>query len=163
MEGEGQEPTGSIRPTDLADPKDKLVLLVDDDESILELLEHVVKKEGFRVERAADGEEGLRKIREIEPDIIVLDFMLPGMGGFEVLKELQGEKGGDIPVLVITGRRIDAQTADMIRRESNVKDYMEKPIRPVRLLAMLHKTLNTRPPEAKPGLGGGGFGKRGAW
>lgn len=176
MEIEDPGGEGSIRATNLADPKDKLVLLVDDDESILELLEHVVKKEGFRVERAADGEEGLRKIREIKPDIIVLDFMLPGMGGFEVLKELQGGEGGDIPVLVITGRRIDAQTADMIRHESNVKDYMEKPIKPARLMMMLHKTLHTRPPDVKPGMGGGfgqqsggfgqsrgGFGKKGSW
>ncbi|MFH2202384.1 MAG: response regulator [Elusimicrobiota bacterium] len=175
MNGEGMGGEGII-PSNLADPKDKLVLIIDDDESILDLLDHVVKREGFRVEKAADGEEGLRKIHELKPDIIVLDFMLPGMGGFEVLKELQMSDAKQIPVLVITGRRIDPQTADMIRHESNVKDYVEKPIKPAVLMALLHRVLQTRPPEVKSDAGGGfgqqpggfgqprgGFGKRGSW
>lgn len=133
----------------LCDPKDKLVLLVDDDESILDLLEHVVKKEGFRVERAADGNEALRKIDALSPNIIVLDFMLPGLGGFEILKELQGGEGRRIPVLVVTGRRIDRANIDMIRQEPNVKEFIEKPIKPAVLAGLLHKTLGTRPPEIR--------------
>lgn len=133
----------------LADPKDKLILLVDDDESILDLLEHVVKKEGFRVERAADGPEALRKVAALSPDLLVLDFMLPGIGGFEVLKELQGTEAKAMPVLVITGRRIDRKTIDMIRQESNVRDFIEKPIKPAVFATQLHRVLGTRPPEVK--------------
>jgi len=139
-------------PPELVDPKEKLVLLVDDDESILDLLEHVVKKEGFRVERAADGQEALRKVAAACPDIIILDFMLPGLGGFEVLKELQMGDARTTPVVVITGRRIDRQTVEMVRQESNVKEFLEKPIKPVLLISMMHRILQTRPPELRRGL-----------
>lgn len=141
------EEYGQSLPPDLADPKDKLVLLVDDDESILDLLEHVVKKEGFRVDRAADGQEAVRKVEAATPDIVVLDFMLPGMGGFEVLKELQTGDARNTPIIVITGRRIDRQTIDMVRQEPNVREYIEKPIRPAVLASLLHRILKTRPPD----------------
>lgn len=136
-----------LRPPDLADPKDRLVLLVDDDESILDLMEHVVKKEGFRVERARDGREAVLKAKQLSPHVIVLDFMLPGIGGFEVLRELQMGDAASIPILVITGRHIDRQAVDMIRRESNVREFMEKPVRPALLTAQLHRILKTRPPD----------------
>jgi len=131
----------------LADPKTKTVLIVDDDESILDLLEHVVKKEGFKVERAEDGQEALRKVETSVPDAIVLDFMLPGMGGFEVAKELQMGDARSVPILVITGRKIDRQTVDMILQETNVREYIEKPIKPAVLAASLHKVAGTRPPD----------------
>ncbi|MFH1725037.1 MAG: response regulator [Elusimicrobiota bacterium] len=136
-------------PPDMADPKDKLVLIVDDDESLLDLLEHMVKKEGFRFERASDGQEALRKIDAQTPDLIILDFMLPGIGGFEVLKELQMGDARNTPVLVITGRRIDRETVEMVRQESNVREYMEKPIKPAVLGALLHRILKTRPPDVR--------------
>lgn len=131
------------------DPKDRLVLLVDDDESILDLLDHIVKKEGFRVERASDGPEAVRKVTALNPDLIVLDFMLPGMGGFEVLKELQMGETRTIPVLVITGRKIDRQTVDILLQEANVKQFLEKPIKPAVLATSLHKILGTQPPEIR--------------
>ena len=75
-----QEAEGRELDPELADPKEKLVLLVDDDESLLDLMEHVVQKEGFRTDRAMDGTEALRKAVALSPDLLVLDFMLPGMG-----------------------------------------------------------------------------------
>ncbi|OIO05690.1 MAG: hypothetical protein AUJ52_13420 [Elusimicrobia bacterium CG1_02_63_36] len=136
-----------------AEPKDKLVLIVDDDESILDLLEHVVKKDGFRVERATDGQEAIRKVEASAPDAIVLDFMLPGMGGFEVAKELQMGDARSVPIIVITGRKIDQATIDMILQETNVREYIEKPIKPAVLTGRLHKLLGTKPPAP------GGFGQ----
>jgi DNA-binding response OmpR family regulator len=131
---------------ELAEPKDKVILIVDDDESILDLLEHLIKREGFRVERAADGPEALRKVPALNPDLIILDFMLPGLGGFEVLKELQMGDARSTPIIIITGRRIDRQTVDMVRQESNVKEFLEKPIKTAILAAMLHRIMRTRPP-----------------
>ncbi len=133
----------------LTDPKEKQILIVDDDESILDLLEHMLKREGFRTERASDGQEALRKVEAISPHLIVLDFMLPGMGGFEVLKDLQMGDNRHIPVLVVTGRRIDRQTVDMIMQESNVKEFIEKPIKPAVLASMMHRILQTQPPVIK--------------
>ncbi|HBL18394.1 MAG: hypothetical protein A2X36_14510 [Elusimicrobia bacterium GWA2_69_24] len=133
----------------LADPSTKRVLIVDDDESILDLLEHLVKREGFQVDRASDGAEALRKVEAVTPDLIILDFMLPGMGGFEVVKELQMGDARGTPIVVITGRRIDRQTVEMIRQEANVREYLEKPVRPAMLGALLHRLLQTRPPEVR--------------
>lgn len=132
---------------ELADPKDKLVLLVDDDESLLDLMEHVVKKEGFRTDRATDGNEALRKVDALSPDLILLDFMLPGMGGYEVLRELQAQGNGGIPVIVITGRHMDRKNIELVRMESNVKEFMEKPMRPALLAAAIHNLLKTRPAD----------------
>ena len=142
-------PDESANLPELGDPKEKLVLIVDDDESILDLLEHVVKKEGFRVERAADGSEAVRKCKALKPDLLVLDFMLPGIGGFEVLKELQQDEMASISVLVITGRHMQRQSIDLIKLEPNVRDFVEKPIRPAIFSTLLHRLLKTRPPDIR--------------
>ena len=136
---------------DLADPGTKLVLLVDDDESLLDLMEHVVKKEGFRTDRASDGNEAIRKVEALMPDLIILDLMLPGMGGYEVTRALQASGNGAIPVIVVTGRTVDKKQVDMIRMESNVKEFMTKPIRTAVIGATLHTVLKTRPPDIDRG------------
>jgi DNA-binding response OmpR family regulator len=138
----------------LADPKDKLVLLVDDDESLLDLMEHVVKKEGFRTDRAVDGVEALRKVEALKPDLLLLDFMLPGMGGYEVLRELQAQGNGGIPIIVITGRHMDRKNVSLVRIEPNVKEFMEKPLRPAFLSATIHNILKTRPADLNRSPGG---------
>ena len=126
-------------------PADKLVLIVDDDDSVRDLLEFVIKKEGFRIEKAADGEEALNKARSANPDLILLDLMLPKFGGFEILRELQGDDTGGIPIIIITGRYTDRSTSDMIKQEPNVKDFIEKPVKPQILTALVHKILRTQP------------------
>jgi CheY-like chemotaxis protein len=130
----------------LADPAGKLVLLVDDDESLLDLMEHVVQKEGFRTDRATDGNEALAKARALNPDLLLLDFMLPGIGGYEVVRELQSSGNGDIPVIVVTGRHMDPKNIEMVRTEPNVKEFMEKPVRTPILAVTIHNILKTRPP-----------------
>lgn len=127
-------------------PADKLVLIVDDDESVRDLIEFIVKKEGFRVEKAADGEEALSKARSANPDIILLDLMLPKFGGFEILRELQSDETSTIPIVIITGRYTDRSTSDMIKQEPNVRDFLEKPVKPQILSVLLHKLLRTQPP-----------------
>lgn len=129
----------------MSDPTGKLVLLVDDDESLLDLMDHVVKKDGFRTERAMDGPEALAKVAALNPDVIVLDFMLPGMGGYEALRELQSRGFGDIPIVVVTGRAMDAKSIEMVRQEPNVKNFLQKPVRPALLTAALHGILGTSP------------------
>ncbi|MBI4377441.1 MAG: response regulator [Elusimicrobia bacterium] len=131
----------------LCDPSQKMVLLVDDDESLLDLIDHVVKKEGFKTDRATDGLEALRKTQALDPDLIILDFMLPGMGGYEVLRELQAKGCGAVPVIVITGRQMDRKSIEMLRLEPNVREFMEKPLRPVIMATTIHNILQTRPPS----------------
>ncbi len=129
-----------------ANPAGKLVLIVDDDDSVRELMEFVVKKEGFRLEKASDGEEALQKARTLSPDLILLDLMLPKLGGFEILRELQSEETVNIPIVIITGRYTERSTSEMIKQEPNVKDFIEKPLKPPLLVAVLHRILKTRPP-----------------
>lgn len=139
---------------ELASAADKLVMIVDDDDSVRELLEFVVKKEGFKVDTAADGEEGIRKIQKLLPDLIILDLMLPRYGGFEVLRQLQTGDTARIPIVIITGRYTDRTTSEMIRQESNVMDFLEKPIKPAVLGTAIHKILRTKqPPEVNAGPG----------
>jgi DNA-binding response OmpR family regulator len=129
------------------DPGDKTVLIVDDDDSIRDLLEFIVRKEGFKVEKAADGEEALEKARALLPDLMLLDLMLPRFGGFEILRELQTDETSGIPIVIITGRYTDRSTSDMIKQEPNVRDFVEKPVRPPVLAALIHKILRTQPPR----------------
>ncbi|MBI5883514.1 MAG: response regulator [Elusimicrobia bacterium] len=134
-------------------PGDKLIVIVDDDDSVRELLEFVVKKEGFRVDTASDGEQALRKIPELKPDLVILDMMLPRYGGFEILRELQNGEASGVPIVIITGRYSDQSTKNMIKAESNVKEFLEKPVRPQFLAMLLHKLLNTKP-QGQSAVGG---------
>ena len=131
-------------------PSEKLVVIIDDDDSVRELLEFIVQKEGFRTDTAADGEAGLHKIAEVNPDLVILDLMLPRYGGFEVLRQLQSSTDtARIPIVIVTGRYTDRTTAEMIRQESNVMDFLEKPIKAGVLSTALHKILKTKPPEGR--------------
>lgn len=126
-------------------PEDMRILIVDDDESVWDVLYYIVRKEGFRVEKASDGTEAMEKARLLHPALIILDLMLPGSGGFEVLRELQAEDTLDIPIILVSGRRMDLSTLEMLKHESNVKEFLEKPVKPQVLAALLHSLLKTRP------------------
>ena len=131
----------------MGDPKEKLILIVDDDVSILDLLEHAITKHGFKVERAADGDEALKKAQELTPDLMILDFMLPGMSGFDIIHHLQSGETAQIPILVITGRRMDPKNIHLIKQEPNIKEFIEKPIRVMMLTNAIHRILHTKPPD----------------
>jgi len=130
-------------------PGAKTVFIVDDDDSVRDLLEFVVAKEGFKIDRAKDGEEALRRIPEVMPDLIILDLMLPRYGGFEILRQLQAGDTSKIPIVVVTGRYTDRSTSEMIKQESNVVEFMEKPVKPAILGALLHTVLKTQPAMPK--------------
>ena len=125
-------------------PADKLVLIVDDDKDIRDLLSVVIGKEGFRVALAQDGEDAQAKARALLPDLILLDLMLPKANGFEALHELQADETASIPIIVMTGRQLDPSTEALIKREANVRDFIEKPIKMEELLLLLHQLLKTR-------------------
>ena len=141
------------------------VLVVDDDPVILKLLEVNFEMEGFEVIRAADGAEGLERAREVLPDIVVLDVMMPRMTGYEVAKALREDNGtAHIPIIFVTAR---AQSSDVERgMELGVDDYVTKPFDPLDLIARVNTLLARRgsadgdmaaaggPSAAGPGAGG---------
>ncbi len=130
------------------DENAKLILIIDDDEGVRELLTFLVKKEGFRADSAVDGEDGYMKAERLKPDLIILDLMMPRYGGFEVLRQLQGGELKKVPIVVVTGRYTDRSTSEMIRQESNVVDFLEKPLKPNVFGATLSRLLKPRSPEA---------------
>ena len=131
----------------LSDPKDKLILIVEDDESVMDFLMFALKKEGFRITSAGDGEEAIRKANNEKPNLILLDMMLPRKAGFEVIKTLQTSECRHIPIIVITGRFVDDAFRDMVKFEPNVKDFILKPIKMPYLVFRLHSILGTRSKE----------------
>ncbi len=122
----------------------KTVLVIDDDEGVRELLTFLIKKEGYKAESAIDGEDGYRKAETLRPDLILLDLMMPRYGGFEVLRQLQAGDLAKIPIVVVTGRYTDRSTSEMIRQESNVVDFLEKPLKPNAFAATLERLLKPR-------------------
>ena len=130
-----------------ADPKEKKVLIVDDDANIVHLLSHVVSGDGFQIATASDGEEALQAIETVRPDAVILDMMMPKYGGFEVLKRLQGGPYAKVPILVVTAHHADPSTEEMIRQESNVVGFMKKPVNLQELLRSLHRILQTAPKQ----------------
>jgi len=75
----------------LEQSENKLVLVVDDEETILEFLEYYLKQQGFKVDTAVDGQQVLEKIKNNKPDLVILDAMLPKRSGYEIVKTLQRE------------------------------------------------------------------------
>ena len=116
------------------------VLVVDDDPVILKLLEVNFEMEGFQVVRAADGAEGLERAREVRPDIVVLDVMMPRMTGYEVAKALREDHNtAHIPIIFVTAR---AQSSDVEKgMELGVEDYVTKPFDPLELIDRVNSLL----------------------
>ena len=125
------------------DPKEKLILIVDDDDSVMELFDFIARKEGFKTVKATSGEAAIKTARLLRPALILLDLMLPQPGGFEVMRELQGDDTSDIPIVMVTGRYMDRSTLEMIKLEPNIKGFMEKPVEPQALSTLLHTLLKT--------------------
>jgi len=126
----------------------KLIVVIDDDPAILELYSLVIQKDGFRVETAADGDEGLRKIKRLKPDLVVLDLMMPRYDGFHVLKDLQKGELSSIPVVIVTGRYTGADADRMLRKESRVVEVLLKPVKTPILTAVLRRELKMGPTKS---------------
>ncbi len=126
------------------------ILLIEDDPMIAEPLLFGLESEGFRVIHAATGPEGLHLVREAAPDLILLDVMLPGMDGFQVLRKIRKES--TIPVLMLTAR--EQEMDRVMGLESGADDYITKPFSFRELLARVRANLRraamSRPEPALP-------------
>ncbi|MGL1834341.1 response regulator [Rhodocyclaceae bacterium SMB388] len=113
------------------------ILLIDDDESLCHLLMEYLEAEGMRVVTVHDGEMGCQEALGGCFDLVVLDVMLPGMSGIEVLRQLRHET--DQPVLMLTGRGDDLDR--ILGLELGADDYLAKPCNPRELVARIHAIL----------------------
>ncbi|GAB4472436.1 MAG: response regulator transcription factor [Anaerolineae bacterium] len=113
------------------------VLLVDDEQNIIELARMYLEREGYRVIAAGDGEMALRLIEQENPDLVVLDLMLPRVDGWEVCKRTRARS--DVPILMLTAR--DEDIDKIVGLELGADDYMTKPFNPRELVARIKAIL----------------------
>jgi signal transduction histidine kinase/CheY-like chemotaxis protein len=129
------DPLPSVNLKEIPVPNGSLVLVIDDDPTVHELISRALMREGFRVETAHNGEEGLRKAKELQPDAITLDVMMPRMDGWAVLTSLKSDPTtAKIPVIMVT--MVNDQGLGYALGAS---DYLTKPIEKDKLLAVLKK------------------------
>ena len=114
------------------------VLIVDDERSIVDILRYNLEKNDMTAICAYDGVEGLRLARESDPDVILLDVMLPGMDGFEVCRTLRDE-GNNVPIIMITAR--EEETDKVFGLELGADDYITKPFSMRELLARVRTNM----------------------
>ena len=114
-----------------------LVLVVEDERDIATILENFLKKQGYRTERAADGESALTLFRACNPDLVLLDVMLPKKDGIEVLKAIRREK--QTPVIMLTARTEEIDK--LLGLELGADDYVSKPFRPMEVMARVKAVL----------------------
>lgn len=121
--------------------KPKHILCIEDEPDMIELFSIILQRKGFKVSAATGGEEGLRLVREMIPDLVLLDLMMPDMGGWQVYQQMKADdKTKNIPVIIVTAK---AQSIDKVLGLSiaKVDDYITKPFSPSNLLDNINKVL----------------------
>ena len=121
------------------------VLIVEDEQAIVEILNFNLQKEGYETAQALDGLEGLNAARELDPDLILLDVMLPGMNGFDICRTLR-EEGRTVPILMLTAREEEADK--VLGLETGADDYITKPFSMRELLARVKANIRRRALDA---------------
>jgi two-component system response regulator CpxR len=119
------------------------ILIIDDDESLVEMLVAFLQREGWTVDHALDGRKGLERATRRPPDAVVLDVMLPGMGGFDVLRALRVKSS--VPIIMLTAR--GDETDRIVGLELGADDYLPKPFNPRELAARLRAILRRAAPD----------------
>ena len=123
------------------------VLIIDDDVELCELVGEYLEGEGFEVESVHDGVNGVERCLASEPELVILDVMLPGLGGFEVLKRIR--ERSRVPVIMLTARGEEIDR--IVGLEMGADDYIPKPFNPRELAARIRAIL--RRTSAAPGPG----------
>ena len=124
-----------------APQKSKLVVCIEDEQEMIDLVQLILGRRGFKVEGANGGLEGLEKVQQQKPDLVLLDLMMPDMDGWEVYQRMKSDESlREIPVIVITAK---AQSIDKVLglHIAKVDDYITKPFGPQELLESVEKIL----------------------
>jgi two-component system response regulator ResD len=127
-------------------PNGRTVLVVDDEPTITEIVARYLERAGYRTHCAKTGVQALQLASEHDPDLVVLDLMLPELDGFQVLRQLQEEADGRTPVILLTAKGEHNDKLAGLRRGAD--DYVVKPFSPSELVARVDAVLRrARPPE----------------
>src|SRR3990172_7739248 len=120
------------------------VLVIEDEDRILDFLRRGLTYEGYRVDTAADGPTGMALARETPPDVVILDWMLPGLDGLEVCRRLRA--AGDVPILMLTAKEAVSDRVQGL--DTGADDYLVKPFEFDELMARIRALLRRSHPEA---------------
>jgi two-component system response regulator VicR len=123
---------------------EKTILCIEDEREMIDLFKIILGRRGYRVSGALGGEEGLQRAEELEPDLILLDLMMPVMDGWEVLQRMRAnEKLQKIPVIIVTAK---SQEIDRVLalHVAQVNDYVTKPFGPQELIDSVNRVLVTK-------------------
>ena len=119
---------------------EKIVLIIEDNEQNLYLMNFILEKNGFKVLKAMDGQEGVAVACREKPDLILLDIQLPGMDGYEVARRLgQAEEVKDVPIIAVTSYAMVGDREKAL--EAGCTGYIEKPINPATFVDEIKKFL----------------------
>ena len=124
------------------------ILIVEDDPRLRERLARFLAGEGFRVTTAADAADARAELRSINPDLLVLDVMMPGESGLELTESLRRERAGGMPILLLTAR--GAPEDRIAGFEAGADDYLGKPFEPRELVLRIRALLRRAPPPLPP-------------
>lgn len=129
------------------------ILIVEDEKDILNLISYNLEREGYRTYRAETGEAGLRLAKEQQPDLVVLDLMLPGLNGIEICKRMKADQNlQETPILMLTAKTQDADVVTGL--DAGADDYVTKPFSPKVLTARIRALLRrTRGADHDQGVG----------
>ncbi|KPJ80289.1 MAG: hypothetical protein AMJ58_09105 [Gammaproteobacteria bacterium SG8_30] len=117
-----------------------LILIVDDSPTEVFQMKRALEKAGFRIEAAADGEEAVRKAREMHPDLIFMDIVMPGMDGFRATRTLTNDPSTrKIPVIMVSSKGAESDRVWGMRQ--GAVDYLVKPVTPAQLLEKAQAAL----------------------
>jgi twitching motility two-component system response regulator PilH len=117
-----------------------LILIVDDSPTEVFQMKRALEKAGFRIEAAADGEEAVRKAREMHPDLIFMDIVMPGMDGFRATRALTNDPSTrKIPVIMVSSKGAESDRVWGMRQ--GAVDYLVKPVTPAQLLEKAQAAL----------------------
>ncbi|HBA62176.1 MAG TPA: hypothetical protein DCZ92_15455 [Elusimicrobia bacterium] len=123
-----------------------VILVIDDSAEFKGLIFDYLLMEGFKVLNADNGREGVKKAAEEKPDLILMDVMMPDMGGFEALKELRADEDTrEIPVFIITGSSFDTKMGDLFKQEPNCREFLDKTVSLSLLKQKINAALENRP------------------
>ncbi len=127
-----------------------VILLVEDEESYIDALDVGLSREGFTVVVARDGAEALKRFEEVNPDLILLDVMLPGLSGLDVCREIRLKS--QVPIIMVTAKSSEIDT--VVGLEVGADDYVTKPYRLRELVARVRAVLRRRSSHEEPELAG---------
>jgi DNA-binding response OmpR family regulator len=146
----GQSTFGDSRATEVvmadqpAQEKARRIVCIEDEAEMIELVKLILKGRGYEVHGAMGGQEGLAQIKEVKPDLVLLDLMMPDMNGWDVYQQMKADESmKTIPVIVVTAK---AQNIDKVLglHIAKVQDYITKPFGPAELLQSIKKVLDEK-------------------